>query len=258
MSGFVFRGSTLAVSLAVLLGCADGAQVEKQAEAAASGQGDGALRTLADADVLRRSFRLRKVTLRIVDVHMTRDLAGVVTASDTAVFALNGGFFDARAEPIGLALSNGRLLSPLAKKPGGIVLVDDDRGGSLEDAETFSLEESPNGFGIQGLPRLVVNGAVNVRTDDGKRAERVALCLNRGGWLLDVVLARGKTEPGPTLLELARYLAATGCHDALNLDGGPSAGVAWREGETIKEIAPRGPVRHAIVIHTNDAAELPP
>jgi hypothetical protein len=39
-----------------------------------------------------------------------------------------------------------------------------------------------------------------------------------------------------------------GCQHALNLDGGPSTGVAWREPDGTHALAPRGPLRHAIAI----------
>jgi hypothetical protein len=45
-------------------------------------------------------------------------------------------------------------------------------------------------------------------------------------------------------------LVSRGCEGALNLDGGPSTGVAWREGGKIHALAPRGPLRHAIAVWT--------
>ena len=238
----------------------DAAETESSRAPASSAPSVSSMSWQDEAEIVRRSFRVRKVTLRVVDMQMTKDLASAVRAHDSAVFALNGGFFEGGGEPIGLALSNGHMLSAPAKRPGGILLFHDDLGASLHDAETFALPSEPSGFGIQGLPRLVVDGAVNIRSDDGRRAERVALCLDRGANLLDVVFVRGKEGLGPTLFQLASWLEDSGCVDALNLDGGPSAGIAWREGDDpqIREIPPRGPIRHAIVIHVNNVQKLPP
>jgi hypothetical protein len=83
--------------------------------------------------------------------------------------------------------------------------------------------------------------------DDGQRAERTALCLRDDGRTIDVVIAKSP-EGGPSLFALARYLARTGCDDALNLDGGPSTGAAWREGDSVRVEAPRGAIRHAVVV----------
>ncbi len=92
-----------------------------------------------------------------------------------------------------------------------------------------------------------MRGAPNVRRDDGHRAERTALCVHGEGRALDVVVARSP-EGGPSLFALASYLATSGCEEAPNLDGGPSTGVAFREGDAVNEERPRGPIRHAIVV----------
>ena len=97
---------------------------------------------------------------------------------------------------------------------------------------------------------------MNIRSDDGNRADRTALCLRDGGRTLDVVVARTNDaagRDGPTLYRFARALARRGCQQALNLDGGPSTGVAWRDGEQVRFLPPRSPVRHAVAIWLNDA-----
>ncbi len=47
---------------------------------------------------------------------------------------------------------------------------------------------------------------------------------------------------GPTLLELATQLQASGCEEALNLDGGPSTAARWPTGH----LPPRGPLPYAL------------
>jgi Phosphodiester glycosidase len=64
-----------------------------------------------------------------------------------------------------------------------------------------------------------------------------------------VIVARGEAAGrGPTLALLADMLVSRGCEGALNLDGGPSTGVAWREGGEVHVVAPRGPLRYAVAI----------
>jgi len=92
----------------------------------------------------------------------------------------------------------------------------------------------------------------NVKSDDKKRAERTALCTRDGGKVIEVVVVRGSDDgesPGPSLFALAAHLVERGCESALNLDGGPSTGAAWKEGGDVKLLAPRGPVRHVIAFH---------
>jgi hypothetical protein len=64
-----------------------------------------------------------------------------------------------------------------------------------------------------------------------------------------VVVARGEAPGrGPTLALLADMLVSRGCEGALNLDGGPSTGIAWRQDGGVQVLAPRGALRHAIAI----------
>ena len=50
-------------------------------------------------------------------------------------------------------------------------------------------------------------------------------------------------------------IAALGCDGALNLDGGPSTGVAyWRDGQ-LHHLPPRGPIRHAVVVRARPDGE---
>jgi hypothetical protein len=85
--------------------------------------------------------------------------------------------------------------------------------------------------------------------DNGQIAERTALCARDGGRELEVIVARGEHPGrGPTLALLADMLVSRGCTSALNLDGGPSTGAAWRDASGTHTLAPRGSIRHAIAI----------
>ncbi|HEY8074443.1 MAG TPA: phosphodiester glycosidase family protein [Labilithrix sp.] len=195
------------------------------------------------------SFPLATHDVRIEDVGLTGALDGVLERTG-AELVVNGGFFDREGKPLGLAMSGGAQIAPLAKSlSGGVVTIDSERA-RLFATESFAMPEGVR-FAVQCRPRLVVSGAANVRSDDGKRSERTALCLKDGGRTLDVVVVRAADagdEAGPSLFALGRYLATHGCEDALNLDGGPSTGAAWRESGAIRFEKPRGPVRHAIAI----------
>jgi len=194
----------------------------------------------------RWSFSLGAVGVSIEDLHLKGDLTAPLSANAAAILAVNGGFFGPAGEPIGLAVSNGTTLAPFAPQLSGGVLVIDGGRASVLETERFdpSTHES---FAIQCRPRLVVRGAANVKRDDGQRAERTALCVRDGGATLEVLLARS-SEGGPSLFALAQVLAREGCDDALNLDGGPSTGAAWRDESEVHLARPRGPIRLAIVV----------
>jgi hypothetical protein len=93
---------------------------------------------------------------------------------------------------------------------------------------------------------------VNIRSDDGRRAPRTAICLRSSGRSIELDTASGDgDDPGPTLRELASELADLGCEEALNLDGGPSTGRAAREDGGISFDPPMAAVRHAVVVRSS-------
>jgi uncharacterized protein YigE (DUF2233 family) len=195
------------------------AHVPLPAGGAAVDEPDAGASLIEDArryDVRTWSFALDGYEMRVVDAGMSTALDAVLARSD-AELVVNGGFFDPQGKPVGLVMSE-------------LAMPDGAR------------------FAVQCRPRLVVNGAPNVKSDDGHRSERTALCLRDGGKAIDVVIVKGATSesPGPSLFALGKYLAQRGCEGALNLDGGPSTGVAWRENGAVRMLAPARPVRHAV------------
>lgn len=166
------------------------------------------------------TFTLSDVTLAIEDLHMSTHLDDVARASAAAA-VINGGFFDPEGEPLGLAVSSGVRLAPLRPAlSGGVLWI---RDGVAHLSATEDYRESVVDFAIQCRPRLVVGSHVNIRSDDGRRAERTAICLQDGGKTVEVLIAEN-AGTGPTLFQLAQELQSSGCEEALNLDGGPSTG----------------------------------
>jgi uncharacterized protein YigE (DUF2233 family) len=193
------------------------------------------------------SFPLERYDLRIEDVGMSTALDAVLSRTN-ADFVVNGGFFDPTGRPVGLAMSDGEILSKLGARLSGGVLTSDGARAQLFATEGFTVPDGGR-FAVQCRPRLVVDGAPNIKSDDTTRAERTALCIRDAGRTVDVAIVRGSDDgesAGPSLFSLARHLAAVGCEAALNLDGGPSTGAAWREGGEVRLLAPRGPIRHVI------------
>lgn len=192
---------------------------------------------------------LDRVRVDVVDAGMGTDLARYVRRG--AALAINGGFYGTDHRPEGLVVARSRPISPyLERIGGGIVALAGARGVQLDAEAPFTLPDGTE-FAIQCRPRLVVGGRVNVRLTP-QTAARTALCLREGGARLDVYVARvdpSRGRAGPTLLTLAEQLLEEGCEDALNLDGGPSTGAAWREERGVRSLAPRRGVRHAVLFH---------
>ena len=187
----------------------------------------------------RWTFQLDEVEVRVVDLgpqplHLPRG----------ALLAVNGGFFDRRFEPEGYVVSQGRVLSEWDRDLGGGVITGAAGQARQHDGETFAPPREPPEWAIQARPRLVVGGALNIRSETGLRAARTALCLKDEGRELTVVVIPAEEDEGPTLYELGEQLVREGCEDALNLDGGPSTGFVSPSHRSM----PRGPIRHAVVI----------
>ncbi|HJL17152.1 MAG TPA: phosphodiester glycosidase family protein [Sandaracinaceae bacterium LLY-WYZ-13_1] len=196
----------------------------------------------------RWSLPLDRTEVRVVDASMGRRLTRWVRRGASLV--INGGFYGTDRQPEGLVVTRGREVSGFMRRIGGGVLTLVERRADLHDAEAepLSLPARPD-FAIQCRPRLVVDGANNIRRRLPRTAARTALCIRDGGRRLDVYLARrdpSRGRAGPTLYTLGQVLAARGCEQALNLDGGPSSGAAWRGRRGIRARPPRRGIRHAV------------
>jgi uncharacterized protein YigE (DUF2233 family) len=225
------------------------AHVPLPAGGAAVDEPDAGASLIEDArryDVRTWSFALDGYEMRVVDAGMSTALDAVLARSD-AELVVNGGFFDPQGKPVGLVMSERAIVSSLAPALSGGVVTWDGERAKLWESESFAMPDGAR-FAVQCRPRLVVDGSPNVKSDDGHRSERTALCLRDGGKAIDVVIVKGATSesPGPSLFALGKYLAQRGCEGALNLDGGPSTGVAWRENGAVRMLAPARPVRHAV------------
>jgi uncharacterized protein YigE (DUF2233 family) len=179
-------------------------------------------------------------------MHMSSRLDSLLAGTDGAL-AVNAGFFAVDGSPLGLAVSDGRRLSHFSPEmSGGVLWI---RDGVAHLSATEEYEAGTPEFAVQCRPRLVVGSRVNIHSDDSRRARRTAICLRDSGRTIEFVTATGAAgDPGATLLALATELAEDGCEEALNLDGGPSTGWAFRGDGGIAYEAPLAPIRQAIVV----------
>ncbi len=170
-----------------------------------------------------------------------KPLHGILAGTRGDTVAVNGGFYDASGEPMGLVLSGQRVLHPIARTGGSGVLVIGSTGASIVHADDFARGDA--WYALQSIDRLVADGRVLVADRDGlPRDARSVAAVDGDGKLLfvaivderavksdrhgRVTLGRKSTTTGPTLAEMAELLArprdegGLGAVDALNLDGG--------------------------------------
>lgn len=172
-----------------------------------------------------------------------------------SVLTFNGAFFDTQFKAMGFlqdskGTSHRQISSELMN---GVFVVSNVAG--QRSARVYSLDNVPkdkNSFMIQNGPVLIDNdGNIPLSKDTGKLAARTVLGVDGEGNVVLVVLHQSlmNTDNALSLYQMAHVLkenflfASLGLHSVLNLDGGPSTGVAVG-GEYIPEI---NSVQNAVV-----------
>ncbi len=173
-----------------------------------------------------------------------------------ALAVVNGGYFESDFRPSTWLRSQGRDLAPRTDtSKGGVLAL---KGDQLFVGPFSGLSWQPE-LAIQSFPLIVEpNGRPGVRRDDGRRAARTVACLAEGA-LRFIVIAAPRGD-GPTLFESVALLRdppprGFGCRVALNLDGGPSAGVWFGPEVAAKQRLPLAPVAYAIAIVPEDTSK---
>ena len=159
-------------------------------------------------------------------------------AADVAL-AVNANYFGA-SEPIGLAVSDGRVLSP-ARGVDPVLLIGRTRARVVvgEAPSLEGVEQAVAGVGAtERAPlgaALLVGGestAAGARVAANERHPRTAAGVDASGRILILMAIDGRQPDwsvGVTLPELAGLMLDAGATDAINLDGGGSTAFAFRD-----------------------------
>lgn len=235
LTGGVRRGWIAGLCAALLVGAAAPGVVRHERTAV-----DGVGVHTLDAD-------LSSVSLRVLDSrdHGAKALTAREFLERTGATAVwNGPFFDVDGAPMGLLVVDGKVLQGLRPVDWGVFYVDAE-GARIVHTDRYG---APTGVrqAIQVGPRLVVDGkALALKPQSARRA---ALCV-RGARDLRVLVSEGPLAAA----SLAARFVDDRCKDALNLDGGPSAQLAWRGPQGIEELAGGVPVPIAMGLFTSSA-----
>ncbi len=143
------------------------------------------------------------------------------------LIAMNGGYFEADYRASALTIADGVVSGHSYQGFGGMLAVDS--SGKVELVSLVHASKPLNKRvvqAIQSFPRLVWDGKALPIQKDQQRARRTALALDDMGHLLLIV----SDQPIWTLSEFSQWLVACNLEivRALNLDGGPSTGLAIR------------------------------
>lgn len=167
----------------------------------------------------------RRLRLRVVTAPKARASwphADEVARRHVALAAINGGYFDDQNRPLGLLVSDGKVINRLRRADWGVFAL---RGGRAEVVHTRRFA------GLDGVdqavqcgPRLVADGRPT-QLKTSLPDQRAAVGVDDQGRVLLAATTRGFVSLAEFAALLARPVAAggLGCRDATNLDGGPSA-----------------------------------
>ena len=176
-------------------------------------------------------FSTKSARLRVIDNPTGADDLAAVVRRTRAVAGVNGGYFDPQDAPLGLLISDGKLIAPLRKARllSGVIVAGKGRVELLRYAE-YSARKNPTNA-LQAGPFLV-DGSKAVPGLNGTRSARRSFVLTGGGDRAAIGFCSSVT-----LAELGDILAAPGIvpdlkvQRALNLDGGSSSAF-WFNGES--------------------------
>lgn len=193
--------------------------------------------------VLRQSLSGVLVDLRTPGVRVAPVAAdGCAPPAETAaavgaVVAINGGFFDASCDPVSFLKIDGTLHASHTQRRSVLGVRDD---GSLVMGTVAPGSDWPAvRHGLGGLPRVLTDGAIDVRTTAESVSEAFARARHpRSGVGIDpagnlVLVAGDGRTPGArglTLAELGAALQELGAESGVNVDGGGSTSL-WVAGE---------------------------
>jgi uncharacterized protein YigE (DUF2233 family) len=175
-------------------------------------------------------FSTKAATLRVIDNPAGEDDLAAVMQREHCAAGVNGGYFDPSNVPVGLLISDGRLIAPLRKARllSGVMIVSNGRVQLLRFAEYSSRRNAI--AALQCGPFLVDRGQPVAGLEDTRSARRT------------FIVTGGSDRAGigycsdATLAQLGKILATNGLapdlkvQRALNLDGGSSSAF-WFAGE---------------------------
>ena len=199
-------------------------------------------------------FDSRTATLRVLDQPNgpRQDLATAITGSD-AIAGVNGGYFDPENAPVGLLISDGRLLSPLrkAKLLTGILFATPNRVDILRTSR-YSMKPRPQ-TALQCGPLLIEHGESVAGLNDSRTARRTFAGVDGKGRTLIGISSAVSLAQLSQIVSLTNSAGEFRATRAMNLDGGSSTAfwfasdhgpISFPEQKTVRDfvlVVPRSP-----------------
>jgi uncharacterized protein YigE (DUF2233 family) len=177
--------------------------------------------------------------------------------------AVNGGYFGLKREPVTLLVSGGKELAKASGKLPWSGVYTLERTGRASVRAYAAMKGLPEGcdFAVQNSPMLVAGGQLvwpppkpvgkEKEKDEDKhplRHRRTAAGVDyEGRTVLAVSDSLVSLEEWALLLRAAEKIGGLGLRDAVNLDGGPSSGLAAQSGDQATHVPTGVPVPYAVL-----------
>ena len=183
-----------------------------------------------EATVELALFSTKSATLRVIDNPTGQLDLSAAMEREHCLAGVNGGYFDQADKPLGLLISDGKIIAPLRKARllGGIAVVSEGRVQLLRVAEYSPKQKAV--AALQCGPFLVDRAQPVAGLEDTRSARRSFIATSGSDRALLGFCSH------VTLAQLAKILATPGLapdlkvQRALNLDGGSSSAF-WFAGE---------------------------
>ena len=193
-------------------------------------------------------FSTKSATVRVIDNADGEDDLAAVMRRSRGLAGVNGGYFDPQNAPVGLLISDGKLIAPFRKARllSGVLVVTKGRVELLRSTEYSSRKSAM--AALQCGPFLVDGGQPVAGLNDTRSARRTVV-LTAGtdraalGYCSSVTLA----EMGQILATL-RLAPDLKVQRALNLDGGSSSAFWFAAEKGPISIAEQKTVRDFVVV----------
>ncbi|KOS06176.1 hypothetical protein AM493_09135 [Flavobacterium akiainvivens] len=148
----------------------------------------------------------------------------VEASGQTLLFAMNGGMYSPKREPVGLYIEDFKTLSPADTasgkgnfylKPNGIFYIDGKGKAGISKTEDFKPANNIK-YATQSGPMLVINGAIHPAFKEGSDNVNIR---NGVGILPDGSILLCMSKEKVNFYDFAQYFKNKGCKNALYLDG---------------------------------------
>jgi uncharacterized protein YigE (DUF2233 family) len=175
-------------------------------------------------------FSAKSATVRVIDNPTGSNNLAAVMRREKCLAGVNGGYFDPEDKPVGLLVSDGKVIAPLRKARllSGVMIISNGRMQLLRVAEYSPKRKAT--AALQCGPFLVDRGQPVPGLNNTRSARRTFVVTNGSD------RAAVGFSSGVTLAQLAKILTTSGIapdlkvERALNLDGGSSSAF-WFAGE---------------------------